>query len=100
MQEVCQRAGKLSQRHAPFHPDRCYLRYWALLCRIFLEGASARTADDLRRSRHAQARQQANTRAETGYGFYLDLVLREARLAGHAPAVEGIRIMREHRIEI
>jgi hypothetical protein len=84
----------LRERHAPFHPDRCYLRYWALLCSIYLEG----TAGDQRRAR-AQARQQINTRAETCYGVYLDVMLLEARLAGQAPAVEGIWLMREHRIE-
>jgi hypothetical protein len=89
----------LREWHAPFHPDRCYLRYWALLCSVFLEGASGRAASDQRRPR-GQARQQINTRAETCYGVYLDVVLLEARLAGQAPAVEGIWLMREHRIEI
>jgi hypothetical protein len=85
----------VGQRHAPLHPDRCYLRYWALLCSALLEGS----AGDQRRAR-SQARQQINSRAETCYGVYLDVVLLEARLAGQAPAVEGIRLMREPRIEI
>lgn len=89
-----------NQRHAPVHPERAYLRYWAFLCAVLIEGTSARASDDAQRSRHAQARQQINTRAETCYGLYLDLALLEARLSGQMLPVEGIRITREHRIEI